>query len=270
MYRKIARILYRLRPTLFVAVAYSGINLLLCRYAKKLGAKVIFLLPPQIWAWGDFRKYFIKNWVDLAVSVFPFEYQYYVDRNINVYYWQNPLFEELKKYKRTDHSKRIGLMPGSRKNEIRRNLPVIRDMIEGLRNRHFLAKNTNIEYCLIIHPDTKKEYEFEHLVKDFSFLTLMTNNHYQVMRNCDLLITCSGTASLEASIMGIPQVFFNRPSFWDYYLFRHLIKIKEYNLANLCFGEKIVPSFVGYNKRLLVKKILFKLEEYLRADNTHD
>ncbi|MEO0189522.1 MAG: hypothetical protein ABIL18_00920 [candidate division WOR-3 bacterium] len=94
MYQKIARAIFKIQPEIFIAVAYPGINLILCRYAKKLGIRVIYLLPPQIWAWGTFRKYFIKKWTDLIISIFPFECNFYKNRNINVIYWQNPLFEE--------------------------------------------------------------------------------------------------------------------------------------------------------------------------------
>ncbi len=246
MLKKIARVIYRIKPGTFVAVAYPGINLLLCRYAKKIGAKVIYLLPPQIWAWGKFRKYLIKKWVDLVISVFPFEYQFYNWEKIKVIYWQNPLFEELKRYQRNDYKKRIGFMPGSRLGEIKRNLPVIIEIIKNLK------ADRNIAYCLILHPDT-----FNHLNRMVQVPNLLTvtDNRYQVMKNCDLIITCSGTASLECAIMGIPQIFFNRPSFFDYHLFRHFLKIKELNLANLYYRKIITPSFVIRNKRILIQRI---------------
>ncbi len=265
MYRKIARQIYRSKPSLFIAVAYPGINLLLCRYAKKIGAKVIFLLPPQIWAWGDFRKYFIRKWVDFAISVFPFEYQYYIKRNINVYLWHNPLFEELKKFKRTDYTTRIGFMPGSRRSEIRRNLSVIREIITRLVQKSRIEPDYIREFCLIIQPDNANEFEFRGLTRDFPFIKMIMTDRYQAMCNCDLLITCSGTASLEAAIMGVQQIFFNRPGFLDYHLFRRLIKVREYNLVNLYYGKKVVPSFVSHSKKFLAREIMLELEHILRT-----
>lgn len=277
IYRKIVRVIHKIRPEIFIAVAYPGLNLLLCRYAKKIGAKVIYLLPPQIWVWGSFRKYFIKKWTDLVISIFPFEHQFYNNENIKVSYWQNPLFEELKKYKRTDYKKKIGLMPGSRKNEIKRNLPVMIEVIQNF-ERNSQEQFHNIEYFLILHPDSLSCEIFHYLDNHHLFAILhsgekikrpnpnlitITQNRYQAMCDCDLLIICSGTASLEAAIMKIPQIFFNRPNFFDYHLFRYLIKIKEYNLANLHAEKKVVPSFVMRNKNVLLKKILFELNKIL-------
>jgi lipid A disaccharide synthetase len=108
---------------------------------------------------------------------------------------------------------------------------------------------------------------FYHFAKKFDNFNpspvVITDDRYQAMRNCDLIITCSGTASLEASIMGIPQIFFNLPSFFDYYIFRYFLKIREYNLTNLCSGKKIVPSFVVRNKKKLIKNIVTLTTEYI-------
>lgn len=272
VYKKIARAIYKIKPEIFIAVAYPGINLLLCRYAKKIGATTIYFVPPQLWAWGGFRKYFLKKWTDLIISIFPFEYHYYKKQNIRTIHWQNPLINELKKYKRNDDKTRIGMMPGSRKNEINRNLPVLIDVVQALeKNRG--NRPHQIEYCLILHSDYLSEKKIDNNLLataqccnrekenlDFNF-SIITENRYQTMRNCDVLLICSGTASLEAGFMQIPQIFFNRPNFLDYYLFRHLIKIKEYNLTNLYFGRNVIPSFVMRDKKELVKKILFKLKK---------
>jgi lipid-A-disaccharide synthase len=244
IYGKIARLMYRIRPKTFIAVAYPGINLLLCSYAKKLGCRVYYYLPPQIWAWATFRKYFIKKWVDKVFSVFPFEYEFYKKRGIDTIYFKNPLFEGLKNYKRNDFKKRIGLMPGSRKSEIKRNLPV---MIELM--RRIAQKGNDIEFVLILHSSligVGRSRPFftslKALLQDKAIIT--SENRYQAMKNCDLLIACSGTASLEAVAMDIPQIFFNRPSFFDYYIAKRFLKIKEYNLTNLYYNKKIVPSIV--------------------------
>ena len=258
IYREVAQAIYLVKPAVFIAVAYPGVNLLLCRYAKKLGAKVYYLMPPQIWAWGEFRKYFIKKWVDTVISALPFEYRYYVNLGIDTIYIENPLIEELKKYKRNDFHKRIGVMPGSRPGEIKRNLPVILNILPELRK-----ENPGIDLCVILHEKAtalricSPAFNFEKRYGDI-------NDRYQAMRNCDLLVTCSGTASLEAAIMSIPQVFINRPSFFDYHLFRHFIRIKEYNLANLFFEKPVVPSIIARS----IAKIKKTLMEILTIEMT--
>lgn len=267
MYKKIARAVYKIRPKTFIAVSYPGINLLLCRYAKRLGIRVWYLLPPQVWAWGEFRRYFIKKWVDLVISIFPFEYYFYNFKNIRTIYWTNPLFGELVRYKRADYKKRIGFMPGSRISEIRRNLPVV---IGIIRNLKLLPQFKNFEFMIILHPDSLTFKIFDQLKNEFSFVKLVFENHYQAMCDADFLVTCSGTASLETSIMGVSQIFFNRPSFIDYHILRHFLKIKEFNLVNLSLRRKMVPTFVMRDKKRLTEEITGLLYKYFIEEKDED
>lgn len=237
IYKEIARQLYEMRPKTFIALAYPGMNLLLCRYAKKLGCAVYYFLPPQIWAWGECRKFFIKRWVDTVISVFPFEYEFYRKKGIETIYIENPLFEKLKKLKRVDVGRRIGFMPGSRQSEIDRNMPIMIEMMKRV-----TKEKLDMEFYFILYPESPQQ-----LYHSVPYAKIITKNRYQAMKNCDLLITSSGTASLEAAIMEIPQIFFNRPSFFDWYVFKRFLKINEYNLANIYFDKKIAPSFVSHN-----------------------
>lgn len=232
-YRTIARKLYQSRPDIFLPVAYPGMNLLLCRYARRLGIRTIYLLPPQIWAWGSFRKYFVKKWVDMILSFFPFEYEYYKRLRIPTIYMENPLKNFLKSYRRTDFTKTIGFMPGSRSQEIKRNLPVIFKLID-----HIKVKDSGLHFRLILREKIDLP-QFLH-----SAISPIFNDRYQAMKNCDLLVICSGTASLEAAFMNIPQIFFNRPSYIDYHFMRRFLKNREFNLTNLNFGKKLVPAFI--------------------------
>lgn len=264
IYRKIGRLIYKIRPKTFIGVAYPGMNLLLCKYARFLGCRVYYFLPPQIWAWGTFRKYFIKQWVDLVMSVFPFEYHFYKKMAIKTVLMENPLFNALANYKRKDFQVRLGFMPGSRKSEIKRNLPIILQLMERIGQ-----KSSRIEYRLILHPSSyysAREVMAQKTSKQVSDLKIITENRYQNMKDCDLLIICSGTASLEAAAMKIPQVFFNRPSFFDYHLFKRFLKIKEYNLSNLFFQTQCVPSFVSVDADDLVDKIYSFLRETFLID----
>ncbi|MBA7541659.1 Lipid-A-disaccharide synthase [subsurface metagenome] len=273
VYKKICRAMYQVKAKTFIAVAYPGVNILLCKYAKRLGCKVYYFLPPQIWAWGEFRKYFIKKWVDRVISVFPFEYEFYKKRGVKVDYLENPLFEELKRYKRIDFKKRIGFMPGSRSSEIKRNLPI---MIEIMRK--IGLKKHDIEFTLILHSSiygvgrlrplftslhlaSRLDTEGKALLQNK--ISIITEERYQAMKNCDLLIVCSGTASLEAAIMNIPQIFFNRPSFFDYYFAKRFLKIKEYNLANLYFNKKMVPSFVSFDTNYILQNLNGLIDKYI-------
>ncbi|NOR18310.1 hypothetical protein GQ543_11475 [candidate division WOR-3 bacterium] len=255
VYKKMCRAMYRVKAKTFIAVAYPGMNLLLCKYAKSLGCNTYYYLPPQIWAWGEFRKYFIKKWVDRVISIFPFECEFYKKMGIDTVYIKNPLFKELKNYNRNDFKKRIGFMPGSRRSEIKRNLPIMIEII-----RKIGQKKHDLEFTLILHSSICRVGRLLPLFTSLKALLpdrikIITENRYQIMKNCSMLILCSGTASLEAAIMNIPQVFFNRPSFFDYYISKRFLKIKEYNLANLYFNKKIVPSFVSYSTGHILRSL---------------
>ncbi|MCX7994373.1 MAG: hypothetical protein N3A65_01180 [candidate division WOR-3 bacterium] len=259
MYRKIARSIFKIKPAFFIAVAYPGVNLLLCRYAKKLGIKTIYLLPPQIWAWGSFRKYFIKKWVDLNISVFPFEYQFYKSLNLKVIYWQNPLFGLLKGYRRQIISNQIGVMPGSRIPDLKRNLKIINGIIKEL---------PDFNFTFILHPEIQFN-QFEKLVlkESLNKIKIVSLDRYQEMCKCRVIITCSGTASFETALLRIPQVFFYYPDFLDYHIFRHFLKINEYNLVNLYYGQKLIPVFVSRNKKKLIQKVAGELYRLLKPGN---
>ncbi len=246
LHHKIARAIYRFRPEVFIAVAYPGMNLLLCSYAKKLGLKVYYFLPPQIWAWANFRKYLIKKWVDEVISVFPFEYNFYKNLGIRVIYLKNPLVNSVKDYKRNDFQTRIGFMPGSRPQQIKKNFNVVIELIKKINQQ-----NQEIQFYLILYD--------KEIIQDIQipeYLRVVTENRYQAMKNCDLLIISSGTASLEAGLMSIPQIFFYRASPLDYYIFKKFLRIKEYNLANLYFNNRDVPVFISPNQQYL-QKVLY-------------
>jgi lipid-A-disaccharide synthase len=251
MYRKIGRKMLALRPRTFVAVAYPGLNLMLCRVARAHGMKVCYLMPPQIWAWGTFRKYFMKKWVDRVVSVFPFEAEYYQRLGIDTVLVENPLIEMLRGYERTDPKRRIGFMPGSRDAHLRRNLPVVRRIINLIR-----ARNDDTECCIIAYGA-----EDGRRLSDLDAGSLIYyENRYQVMKNCDLLVTCSGTASLEACLLGVPQIFFHRPSLIDFHVFSRALKVGEYNLCNILYRRKVVPSFVHRDVNALVDRVYGKID----------
>ena len=245
-YKKIAKQLYHRGVKTFVAVAYPGMNLPLCRIAKRLGLRVYYLMPPQIWVWGTFRKYFVRRYVDAVISVFPFEIDFYRRHDIDVVGIANPIFDQLRRYKRDDCIKRIGFMPGSRRSQVNRNLSIILDVARAIE-----GKTSDAELCLIAYDlDQARELSCRQTI-----LPVFHANRYQVMKNCDLLITCSGTASLEAAVMKIPQIFFHHVSFFDYYIFRRFIHLRELNLANLYFGQKMVPCLVSNSKGFLFEQL---------------
>ena len=234
-YGQIARLLRSRAGGTFIAVAYPGLNLPLCRLAKRWSMNVLYLLPPQIWAWGGFRARFVRRWVDLVVSMFPFEARYYEKVGIPTALIENPLVGMLSTLKRTDHRRRIGFMPGSRSSHLKRNMELDLHLA-----RFITSLRPDIELCFIA---ADREHAHDMATRQRTLPVLFANRH-QLMKNCDLLLVSSGTASLEAAIMGVTQVFFHRPTLLDDRVLRRFVTTNELNLANLCFGRHMVPSYI--------------------------
>lgn len=253
-YRKIARSMLIAKPTTFVAVAYPGVNMLLCRIAKRHGMKVYYMLPPQIWAWGGFRRRLLKKWVDVVISVLPFEADFYRRLGFDTMLIDNPLVHTLGRYTRKDRHERIGFMPGSRRSHVARNLPVVLYLARFIRNRR-----PDIDLCLIA-------FDAEHardLADRQNVLRVVHRDRHQIMKDCDLLFVSSGTASLEAATMGIPQIFFHNLSFLDDHILRKFITIREFNLANLYYGKSVVPCYITSNGKRLRQSLSDTVRPYL-------
>lgn len=194
LYKKIGGALQREKPDLLLAVAYPGLNLLLLKHCKKLGIKTVYLLPPQIWAWGNFRKYFVKKYADLVLSVFPFETEYYKNLGINTEYCNNPLVNYLKQFSHIKREKStIGLMPGSRYSQVKRHLPLMIELARELKK-----SRPGLRFKLILLADQAVP---ANLPRDIE--PTATDRHKN-MAQCQFIILSSGTASLEAGLMGIP------------------------------------------------------------------
>lgn len=245
--RRIKKAMQTYQPRVFIAVAYPGINLLLCEFASRIGCSVHYLLPPQAWAWGGFRVNLVARWVDTVISVFPFEYDFYRNRGVPIIYWAHPLLEFVQHYIRKDTNPRLGIMPGSRPSEIQRNLPVIVQYLSTAQSCMTTPKLSLIFHSADVLEKNPRITLFINTLQDTypDRVEVYTDNHYQHMKNCDFLITCSGTASLEAAFMNIPQVFCNRCSRFDATFMRPFVVISEYNLANLYYGRKMVPVCVS-------------------------
>lgn len=255
-YMKIARLLVGSNSRTFVAVAYPGLNMLLCRVARRHGMKVFYMLPPQIWAWGRFRVRFLRRWVDAVISFLPFEAGVYRSHGFETLLFANPIVEALYRYKRRKRKRRIGFMPGSRPSQIARNMSMVLRLAQFIRDRR-----PEIELCMVAY-DTEGAAR---LRRGQRSLPVISKDRYQVMKDCDLLVVSSGTASLEAAAMGIPQIFFHHLSFLDDRVLRKFVYLDEYNLANLYYDKKIVPCYITGNARLLERQLKDALNVYMRT-----
>lgn len=238
-----------IRPDLLVLVDYVEFNLRLARIAKPLGIKVLFYISPQVWAWRPSRIKKIGRWIDAMAVLFPFEVDVYRRSGIPVRFVGNPLVDQVKvsrpaallrqAFGLSEDAPVLGLFPGSRLSEIRRHLPVIIQAAKQLRARH-----SKLQFVMAVAPGLDIEHEIMPLIQAGMNIRLIEERSHDVMAASDALLISSGTATLEAGLLGIPMVILYRISALSYAILKRFILIPDIGLVNIVAGRRIVPEFV--------------------------
>ena len=247
-----------LQPDLLILIDYPEFNLKLAHYAKKLGIKVLFYVSPQIWAWRTGRVKKIKQCVDLMAVLLPFEVDFYKKHNIPVCLVRHPLLEDIEPIEQNESNpdeNLIGLLPGSRMSEIKRLLPVMLETAAQLKqeqqNLKFIipvAANISTQSLKTLnHHGLKVEYSRE----DF----------YQVVQRCKILAIASGTATLQAALLGKAMVIIYKISPVTYFLFGHLVKVDHIGLANIILGRRQFAELV--QQKATTQNLKVELEKLL-------
>ncbi|MCH7495131.1 MAG: lipid-A-disaccharide synthase [Candidatus Marinimicrobia bacterium] len=234
------------RPSAVVLIDYPGFNLKLAQRAKKLGCKVIYYISPQIWAWGKSRIKKIARFVDLMIVVFPFEEKLYKDYGINVEFVGHPMLEGLdntstkaeffEKHKLDERKTLIGLLPGSRLQEVERLYPTMLEAVEKMR-----SNSTELQSVTSLSPALDKEIYSS--IEQGKYAVHSTDTH-DVMQHSDLLIVASGSATLESAFFGTPLIIVYRLSPISWFLGNLLVNIKSIGLVNIVAGENIAPEIL--------------------------
>ena len=237
------------RPDLLVCVDYKEFNFRLARSAKAAGVKVLFYVSPQVWAWrpGRVKKYGAA--VDHMAVIFPFEVPFYEAHQIPVTYVGHPLAGKvvpslsknaaLKEFGLESDGPVIGLLPGSRSNEIRRLLPVILETVELLALR-FPTASFVLNQASSVTDGMLEPY----LANCKVMVKAIKGRNYDVLQCCDAVITVSGTATLEVALAGIPMAIIYKLTPITYWLGRLLISINFIGLPNILAGKGIVREFI--------------------------
>ncbi len=237
------------RPHLAILIDYPGFNLRFAKRIKKLGIPVVYYISPQVWAWGGNRVKKMKNLIDRMVVIFPFEKDIYKRFNIDCEFVGHPLLEVTRPILSFEDFQRkfdirknevvVGLLPGSRWQEVEKILPIMLESCELLKTRI-----KNLKLLLGLAPTIKKE-DIENLLKATgSQVGLVENLTYDLMKHADLLLIASGSATLECAILGTPFLVLYKTSFWTYLVAKSLISIPNIALANVVAGKRIIPEFI--------------------------
>jgi lipid-A-disaccharide synthase len=241
--------LRRERPELVILVDYPGFNLRLAAEARKLGLKVMYYISPQIWAWGKSRLAKIKQNVDKMVVILPFEEELYREAGVDCEFVGHPLLEEI-----SFNSDReefyghlgipreklvLGLLPGSRPQEVKRILPI---MLKAAQKA--TEKVSQVVPVVGLAPTLRAEVVRPLLRTYGEEARLLQTGIYDLMIHSHLMMVASGTATLETAIVGTPFVIVYKTSLLTYLLAKRMIRIPHIGLVNVVGAKKIVPEFV--------------------------
>lgn len=248
-YQKIKQHLIASRPQVVVLIDFPDFNFLLARIARQVGSRVFYYISPQIWAWRKGRIRQIKLLVDEMAVILPFEANFYASCGMRVSYVGHPLLDVIdslptndrdgQRYRPEDGKFLLGLLPGSRPGEVRQLLPLLLDAAEMIR-RQFASVTFIIPVAVSLDF---KLVEIEAAKRDLP-LQVVSGDTYAVLRACDLIITASGTVTLEAAILATPMIIIYQVSNFTYYAGRHLIRVKHVGLPNLIAGRCIAPELL--------------------------
>jgi len=230
---------------LFIPVDYPGLNLRLAAAARKMGIPVLYYISPQIWAWGQGRLDKIKRVVDRMALILPFEEEIYRRRGILAEYVGHPFVVDHPLPPPEPEASRsgVGLLPGSRIQEINRILPVL------LEAAAYIARKRPEEQFVIGRNPAVPRSLYECEIERSGLEVSIDDDAVGVMGRSQALLVASGTATLQAALLETPLLIVYRVSPLNYFLARRLVKVDCIGLVNIILGEKLCAEFIQDDTR---------------------
>jgi len=267
----------RERPDLLILIDYPGMNLRLASFAREKGIKVMYYISPQVWAWGRSRVKAIRKNVDKMVVILPFELEFYRNEGVDVDYVGHPLIDLVKteidredfleRYGVAPGSKLVSLLPGSRLQEIGHHLAPLLETARALGRAV-----PGIEFVVVSVPEYRDLIEKELRNLGLAY-PVVTEHKYASIAASDLALTCSGTVTLEAALLGTPMIVIYRLSLVSWLLGRLVVRVPYISLANLVAGRQAVPELIqgGVTSEGLVRESMrilndSQVSEKMRSD----
>lgn len=261
------------KPKLVLLLDYPDFNFRLAKKMKKLGLPVVYYISPQLWAWRTGRIKLVKKFIDRMLVVFPFEVEFYKKHSIDVTFVGHPLLEEItddlrdeemRKRRRSRFGLRdddlvLGLMPGSRKSELKNNLGTQIEVARVLQKKY-----PDLHLMLLIAPGLERERIQELLPPNCPHLTLIQAAPFEMLQLCDLILCASGTATLMTGLMHVPMVIMYKMNAFSAWLAKTLVKsTKFFGMVNLILGREVVPE--KFQEQASVEILSNELAKYIES-----
>ena len=264
LYRHLIREADRRKPDLAIVIDSPAFNWRVARQMKKRGIPTVYYVAPQFWAWRQGRTRLLRDYIDKALVIFPFEERFYRDRGVDATFVGHPLAElpdptiervDYAAQQNLDLAKQwITLMPGSRIKEVRMNLPTILEAA-GLLGDQF-------EYLVPVAPTLDRDFLISTAgPKTMGPKITLVPDALPALRHSRAGIVASGTATVEAAMMNTPFVMVYRVSPLTYMLGKPRVKVPRFAMVNLIAGEEVVPELVQQD--FTAEKVVSRLKEIL-------
>lgn len=236
------------RPDVVILVDFPGFNVRIARFARSLGIPVIYFIPPQVWAWKKGRLKQIKEYVNKVICILPFEQELYDREGISVTYVGHPFAhtvspslskeEFLETIKAAPGIPILTIMPGSRRNEIRRHIPILSEVASRIRR-------TRPDITIVMPvADSVRESELAPLLHENPGIVPIRGGAYNALAYCDAAVIASGSATLEAALLKAPTIIIYRISWLSYFIARVIVDVDHIGLPNIIAGEEVFPEFI--------------------------
>ncbi len=255
-------------PAVLILIDYPGFNMRIAKFAKKEGIKVHYYISPQIWAWKENRIKNIKRDVDEMMVILPFEKDFYEKKhNFPVHFVGHPLIDAISNRVQVDENafrkenalsnkSIIALLPGSRKQEIKKLLSVMLKMADIF-----------TDYQFVIAGAPSQDYEFYEQFIDKDNVKFISNKTYDLLSISYAAIVTSGTATLETALFKIPEIVCYKTSWISYQIGKRLVDLKFISLVNLIMDKEVVKELIqnDFNEANLTQALHKILDGYNRA-----
>ena len=257
------------QPDSLILIDYPGFNLRIAKWAKQKGLRIIYYISPQVWAWKENRVKMMKQTIDKMIVILPFEKDYFWNKwNWDVEYVGHPLVEVVEEFKvqssesgvrdsglTTHDSRLVALLPGSRKQEILKKLPVMLEVSKAFPTYQFIVARA---------PGLDDSF-YSSLLTSYNNVSAVSGKTYDLLMQAKAALVTSGTATLETALFGVPEVVCYKGSFLSYQIGKRLVKVKFISLVNLIMDKLVVNELIQHDMN--IKNLEHELHELLTNES---
>ncbi len=248
-------------PDVLILVDYPGFNFKIAKFAHRVGIRVFYYISPKVWAWKEGRVKFLKKYVDRLFIIFPFEVEYFRERGIEAVYEGNPLVDEIEEKRREmpargeflrrnglpDDKPVVALLAGSRRSEVRYNLPFMVALARRFPQYRFVIAGVGwLERGI-----------YDEIVGsgDIGFVCDQT---YTLLEYAEAAVVTSGTATLETALIGTPEMVCYKSDGFSMWIARIVVRVRFISLVNIIMNREVVRELLQWDMKMPVAEAELK------------